>query len=199
MEIASDMEGIMNIRGEFQKRVELIQACFENQDFIKQVEEASEPLVQAVRNRSLVLTLGNGGSASQAAHFALDGVGRFKDTEAHPRPVLDLCSNLGTASAIGNDYSFGQIFRRQVMAYADVAEVVVGISTSGSSENVLNALSYAQSRGLHTILLTSDRCKFHEPYIDHVVKVPSRDTPLIQEVHIMVIHLWCQVMEKAAS
>jgi len=145
-----------------------------------------------------ILSFGNGGGAAQAAHFALDSVGRFLDDEKHPRPVIDLGSNCGNITAIGNDYSFGQIFRHQLMAFDMIAKVAVGISTSGTSENVLNALAYANARGIKTILLTSDRCSSHGlSFVDEVVRAPSKETPVIQEIHIMVIHLWCQAMEEA--
>jgi len=187
----------MNIHEEYEKRQKAIGLCGTG-DFLEQVSKASRILTGAVRKSHLIVAFGNGGSAAQAAHFALDSVGRFLDDGKHPRPVIDLGSNCGNITAIGNDYSFGQIFRYQLMAFDMIAKVAVGISTSGTSENVLNALAYANARGIKTILLTSDRCPRHGlGFVDEVVRAPSLETPVIQEIHIMVIHLWCQAMEEA--
>ena len=142
-----------------------------------------------------VLTMGNGGSAADAQHLAAELVGRFM-LERQALPAIALTTDSSILTAVGNDYGFDDIFMRQVEALADKDDVVVGISTSGHSANVAKALSLAQQKGCVTIgLLGRDggviagKCDIH-------LTVPVQETPHIQEAHLVLLHLLCDLVEK---
>lgn len=152
-------------------------------------------LVAALKDGKKLLVMGNGGSAADAQHFAAEIVGRFK-MERRGLPAVALTTDTSILTAIGNDYGFDAIFRRQVEALADEGDVVVGLSTSGSSRNVFNALALANDRGCITVgLLGRDGGTIRE-LVDLDLTVPSSDTPRIQEGHITVIHIVCDLVEK---
>lgn len=150
-------------------------------------------IVQAIQQRKKVLLFGNGGSAADAQHIAAEFVGRFL-TEREPWNVMALTTNSSILTAISNDYSFQQVFSRQVAALADKGDVVIGLSTSGSSDNVRLALDEARRRGACTVLLTGQACT-NSP-ADITIPVPSFHTPIIQEMHIVIGHFWADYAEK---
>ena len=144
-----------------------------------------------IAGRKLILC-GNGGSAADCQHIAAEFVGRFK-LERSALPAIVLSCNTSCVTAIGNDYEFERVFSRQIEAFAQANDIVLCISTSGKSKNVLRALKAAKARGCYTILLTSDSCK--NETADLTIKVPSTDTPTIQEMHIFIGHFLAQYVE----
>ncbi|MFH1027250.1 MAG: D-sedoheptulose 7-phosphate isomerase [Pseudomonadota bacterium] len=160
------------------------------------IAETSALLANRFKDGSKLLVMGNGGSAADAQHFAAEIVGRFK-LERAALPAIALSTDTSILTAIGNDYGFDCIFSRQVEALATAGDVVVGISTSGRSPNVLKALQLARERGCRTIgLLGRDGGSIKE-LCDLALIVPSSDTPRIQEGHITIIHIICDLVEKA--
>lgn len=152
-------------------------------------------LIDALKEGKKLLVMGNGGSAADAQHFAAEIVGRFK-MERRGLPAVSLTTDTSILTAIGNDYGFDAVFRRQVEALADEDDVVVGISTSGSSKNVHEALCLAREMGCRTVgLLGRDGGSIRE-LVDVDLTVPSHDTPRIQEGHITIIHIVCDLVEK---
>jgi len=152
-------------------------------------------LVDAFRNGKKLLVMGNGGSAADAQHLAAEIVGRFR-LERRGLPAVALTTDSSILTAIGNDYGFDAVFRRQVEALATAGEVVMGISTSGSSENVLAALRLARETGCPTIgLLGRDGGSIRD-IVDLELTVPGMDTPRIQEGHITIIHILCDLVER---
>ena len=152
-------------------------------------------LVTALGAGKKLLVMGNGGSAADAQHFAAEIVGRFK-LERRGLPAVALTTDTSILTAIGNDYGFDAIFRRQVEALADEGDVVVGISTSGSSKNVFEALELANDRGCLTVGLLGRDGGTIRGIVDLALTVPSADTPRIQEGHITMIHIVCDLVEK---
>jgi len=142
-----------------------------------------------------LLVMGNGGSAADAQHFAAEIVGRFK-LERRGLPAVALTTDTSILTAIGNDYGFDAIFRRQVEALADEGDVVVGISTSGNSRNVQEALLLARERGCRTVGLLGRTGGSIRDIVELDLTVPSADTPRIQEGHIAIIHIVCDLVEK---
>lgn len=146
------------------------------------------------------LCFGNGGSASDAAHFSAELSGRF-EKERKALPAIDLTSSNSAITAIANDYGFDQVFARQVEAFAQPADILLGISTSGKSPNVLNAFDKAPTDTLN-ILLTSSRIEPIEnevkinQKVDFIFKVPHTRTCVIQEIHIMFLHLIAGLIEE---
>jgi D-sedoheptulose 7-phosphate isomerase len=141
-----------------------------------------------------VLAFGNGGSAADAQHFAAELVGRYLRERA-AWPALALTTDPSVITAVANDLGYENVFRRQVDAHGRQGDVAVGITTSGKSPNVLAALRLARDRGLVTVALTGEGGGEAAALVDHLIDVPHRDTARIQEVHGMVIHVLCQVVE----
>jgi D-sedoheptulose 7-phosphate isomerase len=160
-----------------------------------QISQAVEMISGALAGGRKLLLMGNGGSAADAQHFAAEIVGRFK-MERRGLPAIALSTDTSILTAIGNDYGFSEIFRRQVEALATEGDIVVGISTSGNSENIQSALLLAREAGCRTIgLLGRDGGKIRET-ADLSLTVPVEDTPRIQEGHILIIHIICDLVEK---
>ena len=154
-----------------------------------------ECLVTALKSGGKILLCGNGGSAADAQHVAAEFVGRFAKERA-AWPAIALTANSSTVTAIGNDYGFEYIFSRQVEALAKKGDVVVGISTSGNSENVLKALEEGKKRGCTTIGMTGKNGGKLRTLADISISVPSDETPRIQETHILAWHIICELVEK---
>ena len=166
------------------------------QELTPKIIRVASMLIDAFRGGNKLLVMGNGGSAADAQHLAGEIVGRFR-LERPGLPALALSTDTSILTAVGNDYGFDEVFRRQVEAHARTGDVVIGISTSGSSPNVLSALRLAGERGCRTIgLLGKDGGSIRE-LVEIDLTVPGYDTPRIQEGHITIIHLLCELVEQA--
>ena len=160
------------------------------------IEKAALLLVDAFRGGNKLLVMGNGGSAADAQHFAAEIVGRFK-LERRALPALALTTDTSILTAVGNDYGFESIFSRQVEAHAAAGDVVIGISTSGNSPNVLVALQRAAEKGCRTVALLGRDGGTIKGVAELSLVVPSQDTPRVQEGHSTIIHILCDLVEKA--
>jgi len=160
------------------------------------VQEAAAVLAECLRRGNKVLVFGNGGSAADAQHMAAELVGRFSKDRA-PLPAVALTTDSSALTAIGNDYGFDEIFARQVRALADRGDVVIAISTSGRSTNVVNAAKAARAKGASTIALTGGDGGELSASVDIGIMVPSTNTARIQEVHIAVVHILCEMIESS--
>ena len=159
------------------------------------IEKAIEAMCSALRAGKKVLLMGNGGSAADAQHIAAELVSRFKK-ERKAIPAISLSTDTSILTAIGNDYGFEKVFERQIEALGNKGDVVIGISTSGNSENVYRAMKLAKEMGLKTIgLLGNDGGKIKD-FSDIPLIVPSKNTPRIQEAHITIEHIICEGVEK---
>jgi D-sedoheptulose 7-phosphate isomerase len=156
---------------------------------------AAAALVAALGAGSKVLVCGNGGSAADSQHFAAELVGRFA-RERRAWPALALSTDTSVLTALGNDYGFDGVFARQVEAHGEAGDVLVGISTSGDSANVIRAMEAARARGLVTIGLTGRDGGALGRLADHHLNVPSSSTARIQEVHIALLHVLCELVER---
>ena len=161
----------------------------------RMVLEMAYTMVEALSQGNKIIWMGNGGSAADAQHLAAELVSRFYK-ERDGLPSLALNTNTSVVTAIGNDYGFDHVFRRQVEALARPGDVVVGISTSGNSPNVLTALDEARRRGLVTLALTGKDGGKLPGRAEVVLVVPSQDTQRIQECHIAILHAICEVVEE---
>jgi D-sedoheptulose 7-phosphate isomerase len=153
-------------------------------------------LTETLKNHHMVLTLGNGGSAAEAQHFAAELVGRFR-RERRPYPVLALTTDSSIITAIANDYSYASVFSRQVEAFAGPGDLLIAFSTSGESENAIQAALAARERQVMVIAMTGERPGRLGRCADVVVQTPSDDTPTIQELHTLFTHVLCDVAESA--
>ncbi len=167
---------------------------------------ASAPLLLEVGGRMAesllaggrVLAFGNGGSAADAQHLVAELVGRMRRTRA-ALSAIALTTDPSIVTAVGNDMGFAAVFGRQVEAHGRPGDVAVGISTSGRSPNVIEGLRAARARGLLTVGLTGNGGGDLAGIVDHLIDVPHPDAQRIQEVHAMVLHVLCEVVEEAAS
>ncbi len=160
--------------------------------------EVGRHMAESVLAGGRVLAFGNGGSAADAQHFVAELVGRF----ARERPGLSaiaLATDPSVVTAVANDMGFAAVFRRQVEAHGRAGDVALGISTSGRSQNVIEALRAARGRGLVTVGLTGEGGGELAGLVQHLIAVPHPDTQRVQEVHAMVLHVLAQVVEEAAG
>lgn len=160
------------------------------------IEQAAQLAVDAVRAGGQVLFCGNGGSAADAQHLAAEFVGRYL-RERKPWPAIALSTNTSALTAIGNDYGFDEVFARQVAAHGRAGDVLVGISTSGESDNVIRACEEARRLGLRVVTFTGGDGGELARLGDVHINVASPDTPRIQEGHILAGHLFCELVEDA--
>jgi len=157
---------------------------------------AGRRMAECLRGGGRVLAFGNGGSAADAQHLAGELVGRFRRDRA-ALSAIALTTDTSVITAIGNDMGYESVFRRQVEAHGRPGDVAVGITTSGRSPNVVQALQLARERGLVTVGLTGGGGGRLAGAVDYLIDVPHAETARIQEVHVMVVHVLCQVVEEA--
>jgi D-glycero-beta-D-manno-heptose-7-phosphate kinase len=162
---------------------------------VDKIESAASLFIDAYKHKNKIIAFGNGGSASDAQHLVGELVGRFK-TERRSLSAIALTTDSSVITAIANDYGYDYIFERQIEANAQKGDVVVGISTSGNSPNVLNAIKKAKELGCKTIGLTGKDGGKLQGMCDVVIVVPSDNTPRIQEAHIAIIHIICELLDK---
>lgn len=155
----------------------------------------AELLAATLADGKKILIAGNGGSAADAQHFAAELVGRFL-LERRALPAIALTTDSSILTAVANDYGFESVFARQVEGLADAGDVVIGISTSGNSVNILAALAAARQRGCVTIGLLGRDGGEIATHVDHALIVGCVETPHIQEMHVTIIHLLCKLIEE---
>ena len=162
---------------------------------LQTVKDCVYILVTAFKNGNKVLFCGNGGSAADAQHLAAELSGRFYiDRDALPAEALHC--NTSYLTAIGNDYGYDVIYSWLIKGIGNKGDVLVGLSTSGNSKNILNAFEIAKEKGMITIAFTGESGGKLKKLTDHLINVPSDDTPRIQESHIMLGHIICQLAEE---
>ena len=162
------------------------------------VEDAITRIVAALGQGRSLLVCGNGGSAADAQHITGELVGRFLK-ERRGLKAICLADNPAVMTAWANDYSYTSVFSRQVEAYGEPGGVLLGISTSGNSPNVVEAFKVAQAQGLTTVALTGEGGGRMREFSDILLAIPSRHTPLIQQVHICLYHYMCEHIESRLS
>ena len=159
------------------------------------IAKISEKIINAYRNKKKVVLFGNGGSAADAQHIAAEFVGKFyKDRES--LPSLAFHTNTSVLTAIANDFGYDLVFERQVSSFVEEGDIAIGISTSGNSPNVIKGLIKAKEKGAITVGFTGQKQNKIEEIVDLCLKIPSSDTPRIQEGHITVGHIICYLVEK---
>jgi D-sedoheptulose 7-phosphate isomerase len=163
---------------------------------VDDVVAVADRLVAAFRGGHKLLLFGNGGSAADAQHIAAELVGRFA-FDRPPLPAIALTVDTSALTAIGNDMSFDIVFARQVDALGQPGDVAIGLTTSGNSRNVVAGLEAARAKGLLTVAMTGRSGGRAAAFAELSVRVPSDETPRIQESHILVGHIWSEIIEAA--
>jgi D-sedoheptulose 7-phosphate isomerase len=159
------------------------------------IAETAQRMARSIKEGRKVLLFGNGGSAADAQHIAAEFVGRFIPDRI-PLPALSLATDTSALTALGNDYGFDTVFSRQVQALGNAGDIAIGISTSGNSPNVLAALDAARSNSMLTIGFTGQDGGKMNGRTDVLFRVPSRMTPRIQETHITLGHVLCELIDR---
>lgn len=162
---------------------------------LSQINQISSVIIEAYRKKNKVILFGNGGSAADAQHIAGELVNRLH-LEREALPAIALTTDSSVLTSIANDYDYSRIFARQVEALAKEGDVVIGISTSGSSSNVIEAVKTAKEKGAKTVGFTGNKGGKLAELVDFVISVPSDETPRVQESHITILHIICCLVER---
>jgi D-sedoheptulose 7-phosphate isomerase len=165
-------------------------------NYLAEIQQLATLVVKTLKTGNKILLMGNGGSAADAQHIAAEIVGRFT-RERRGLPAIALTTDTSILTSIGNDYGYDNIFSRQVEALASAEDLVIGISTSGNSKNVLQALTAAASLGCQTAALLGKGGGEIKNVVNLSLIVPSSNTARIQEAHILIGHILCQVVDSA--
>ncbi len=161
------------------------------------IAAAGERIIERLREGATIFICGNGGSAADAQHFAAEIVGNFKRRERAAMPALALTVDSSALTSISNDFGYEQVFSRQLEGLARAGDLVVGITTSGTSKNVVAAFDRAQALGVECIALVGESSAGVAPLCSHIVSIPTSETAKVQEMHIAVIHSWCEMIDLA--
>lgn len=159
------------------------------------IVNASKIIIDCYRNGGKIILMGNGGSAADAQHIAAEFIGRFK-LERSPLPAIAMTTNTSIITALANDYGYDTVFNRQLEALASNKDVIIVISTSGNSPNISNAADFAKTKNIKVIGMTGMNGGKLKDLTDIIIKVPSDNTPRIQEAHITIGHIICNIVER---
>lgn len=182
------------MKDRIQITIQNLQRLSSADDTLSRIADVAQMIIDAIKSGNKLMICGNGGSAADAQHMAGEFVCRFyKDRE--PLPAIALSTDTSIITAVSNDYSYDHVFSRQVKAIGKKGDILLGISTSGSSKNVLEAFKTARLMEIKTILLTGQTEKEIAKFSDIVITTPSGDTPRIQEMHLLIEHIICEIVE----
>ena len=186
---------ISDIKKSISESIQVKQNILENPDLLSKISLVSQEIINAFKNDKKVLFCGNGGSAADAQHIAAELSGRFY-FDREPLFAEALHVNTSYITAVANDYSYDEVFSRLVKAKGRAGDILIGISTSGNSKNVIKAIEVANEKGMITIGMTGKTGGKMKEICKYLINVPSTDTPRIQEAHIMIGHIICEIVEK---
>lgn len=178
------------------EHLKTIQALLDSR--LGEIEAAGGLIWQALKSGNKILLCGNGGSAADAQHIAAELVGRY-ELERRAFPAISLTTDTSALTAVSNDYGYEQVFARQVEALAVAGDVLIAISTSGKSTSVIRAVEQARKRGCKSIALTGCAGEPLASHCDFAIVIPSNRTSRVQEAHITIGHLWCEMIDAALA
>jgi D-sedoheptulose 7-phosphate isomerase len=183
------------VRDRIQASIDVKKALLVDLELHDSLAEVAMQVVKSLRAGGKLVLCGNGGSAADAQHLAAEFTGRYLK-ERRALPALALSTNTSSVTAIGNDYGFDLVFARQLEALGRDGDVFIGISTSGNSRNVIRAMESAKSKSIYTVALTGASGGEMSKVADCAICVPSDETPRIQECHILLGHIICEIVEE---
>jgi len=191
------MERNIDFKNEIKNQIEESTALKEQliKKHIDVINDITNKVINAYKNNKKVMWFGNGGSAADAQHLSCELVSKFC-MERKAIPSLALTTNTSILTAVSNDYSYERVFERQVEAFAEEGDILIGITTSGTSLNIIKALKFGKKKGTINVAFTGENTDKIREYVDYLVDVPSKVVPRIQESHIMIGHIICQLVEK---
>ncbi|WP_129019872.1 D-sedoheptulose-7-phosphate isomerase [Edaphocola flava] len=185
-----------SIQAILQRSIDVKQQILEDQELIARVQSLTEQITETFRNGGKVLFCGNGGSAADAQHLAAEFSGRFY-TDRDPLPSEALHCNTSYLTAVANDYGYDMVYSRLLKGSGKKGDVLIGLSTSGNSTNIVKAFEQAREMGITTVAFTGSTGGAMKDLSDILINIPSDDTPRIQECHITLGHIACQLVEAA--
>jgi len=185
---------LTSIKDQINESIQVKQLLLESKPVLNNIEKATETIISAFRDNKKVLLAGNGGSAADAQHIAAEFVNRFY-FDRPGLPSVALTTDTSVLTAIGNDCGFDYVFARQLKTLGNAGDVFIGISTSGNSKNVIEALKVCREAGINSVVLTGASGRKMKENSDICIEVPSNVTPRIQEVHILIGHIICNIVE----
>jgi len=174
--------------------IQVKQAILEDAHLLEDLQALAEACIRSLEAGGKIIFFGNGGSAADAQHLVAELTGRYL-RERQALAAIALTTNTSSLTAIGNDYSYDEVFSRQIEAIGKKGDVAIGISTSGNSQNVIHALRSAEQKELVTAAMTGRSGGRLVKHSDYCLRVPSEDTPRIQEAHILLGHILCEIIE----
>ena len=186
------------VRNRIQSSIDLKKKLLADASFHDLVAQVAMEIVTSLKAGGKVFFFGNGGSAADAQHLTAEFTGRYLK-ERRALPALALSVNSSSVTAIGNDYGFDLVFARQLDALGKAGDVAVGITTSGNSPNVVRAFEVAKSKSIVTVALTGESGGVVKNMADYAIRIPSEETPRIQECHILSGHMICEIVEQMLS
>jgi len=186
------MEQVKNI---IQSSIDVKQQILQNEELLAATIDIANKIVEALETGNRIYFCGNGGSAADAQHLAAEFSGRFY-TDRKALPAEALHCNTSYLTAVANDYSYEVVYARLIEGIANAGDVLVGLSTSGNSANIVRAFEVAKNKGILTVGFTGITGGVMKAISDYLINVPSADTPRIQESHIMIGHIICQLVEE---
>ena len=175
--------------------VETKQKILKNEALLATIQKVVDVITDAFKKAKRVYFCGNGGSAADAQHLAAEFSGRFY-TDRHALPAEALHCNTSYLTAVANDYGYNEVYSRMIDGIGQEGEILIGLSTSGNSENIIKAFEAARQKQMITIAFTGETGGKIKNISHHLINVPSNDTPRIQESHIMIGHIICQLVEE---
>jgi D-sedoheptulose 7-phosphate isomerase len=176
--------------------VSIKQAMLEDAALLAVAVDVADAIVAALKAGGKVIFFGNGGSSMDSGHLAAELLGRFY-VERAPLAAMSLPDSTAAITAIGNDYSYDEVFARQLRAVGRAGDVAVGLTTSGNSRNVVAALTAAREIGVTAVAMTGERSGAAGEVADHIIAIPSADTPRVQECQMLIGHTICELVERA--
>ena len=183
------------IKATFQASIDTKQTLINDTKRLEELLEVAGVAASTIKAGHKIMLCGNGGSAADSQHIAAELIGRF-EKDRGSMAAIALTTDTSALTAIGNDYGYDQVFSRQVEGLGQSGDLLIGISTSGNSKNVVKAMEVAQSKGIRTVALVGDKPgSAMQAIADYVLATPSTDTARIQECHILMMHTLCQLVE----
>lgn len=183
------------IKEQIKESYELKKNIYENDNLLKEIQNLSQLCIKIYRNGNKTILAGNGGSAADAQHIAAELVGRY-GFDRDSLPSLAITTDTSNLTAIGNDYGFDKIYSRQLDGIGQSGDIFIGISTSGNSQNLINAFKIAKKKNIVSVALVGKDGGEMAKLADIVLIIPSNSTPRIQESHILIGHILCDIIEK---
>ncbi len=189
---------ISSITKELEEHLDSVKKILNNKKLLNQILNISKKCIRAIKKNNKIIFIGNGGSAADAMHLTGELVGKLK-FKRKPLPAVDLVSNSSILTSIGNDYKFEDIFSKQIESIGKKGDILIAITTSGLSKNIINAIKTSVRMDLNIIVLTGNNKNYLNKYKSYILRVPHINTQRIQECHILIGHIFCSLIENAVA